>query len=289
MEAAQVPSVPPPLPWGFRTRVEAVLEAELSGRRAELQALDPRATALVDELHRLLVAGGKRLRPAFCYLGYRVAGGAEGEGIVRAAAALELLHTFALVHDDVMDEATERRGAATTHVRFAALLGSGARGRSAAILVGDLAAVLAESLLRRSGFPAPALEAAFQRFDAMRLAMAAGQFLDVSGAASDLPSAEHVARLKTAAYTAEGPLAIGAALAGAPPELEAALRGYGRAVGEAFQLRDDLLDGSAPEGARERADALVDEALAALAGAPGDAEALATLRSLAEAIRPREA
>lgn len=287
MEAAQVPSVPS-LPSAFRARVEAALEAELVRRRAELEALDPRATALVDELRRLLAAGGKRLRPTFCHLGYRAAGGEDGEGIVRAAAALELLHTFALVHDDVMDEATERRGAATTHVRFAALLGSSARGRSAAILVGDLAAVLAESLLRRSGFPAPALEAAFQRFDAMRLAMAAGQYLDVAGAGSDLPGVEHVARLKTAAYTAEGPLAIGAALAGAPPELEDALRAYGRAVGEAFQLRDDLLDGSAPDGARERANALVDEALAALVGAPGDAEALAALRSLAEAIRPRE-
>lgn len=281
-------SVLPPSLEGLRSRVEAALEAELAARRAELEALDPRAVALVDELRRLLAAGGKRLRPALCYLGYRAAGGADGEEIVRAGAALELLHTFALVHDDVMDETEERRGAATSHVRFAGVLGSATRGRSAAILVGDLAAVLAESLLRRSGFPPEVLDAALDRFDRMRLAMAAGQYLDVAGAAVDLVAAERVARLKTAAYTAEGPLAIGAALAGAPSELEAALVAYGRALGEAFQLRDDLQDGCAPAGARERASSLVDEALAALAGARGDPEALAALRALAEAIRPGE-
>lgn len=278
----------PPVVEAVRSRVDAVLATELRARRDELSALDPSAAALVEEIERLLAAGGKRLRPAFCYLGYRAAGGSEGEPIVRAAAALELLHTFALVHDDVMDEATERRGVETTHVRFTRAFpgGSAARGRSAAVLVGDLAAVLAEALFRSSGFPRGRLDQAFVRFDRMRLEMAAGQYLDLLGAARrDLVSAEHVAELKTASYTVAGPLLIGAALAGANEELEARLLAYGRPAGEAFQLRDDVLDHEAPPGAAERVDALAAQAVAALAGARLEPVAAAALRHIGEAMR----
>jgi geranylgeranyl diphosphate synthase type I len=291
VDAAAAPGLAlPPAVEAVRARVEAVLAAELRARGAELAALDPRAGVLVEELERLLAAGGKRLRPALCYLGHRAAGGTDGEPILRAAAALELLHTFALVHDDLMDEARERRGVETTHVRFARLLGgerrtAEARGRAVAVLVGDLAAVLAESLLRRSGFPERFLAAALERFDRMRLEMAAGQYLDVIGTARDLASAERVAGLKTASYTVEGPLRIGAALAGAPAEVEAVLSAYGRAAGEAFQLRDDVVDGQAPAGALERVDGLVAEALGALEGARLEPDALAALRRLAEGLR----
>lgn len=277
-----------PIVDAVRSRVDAVLRAELAARRADLEALDPAAGILVAEIERLLAAGGKRLRPVLCYLGYRAAGGAEGEPIVRAAAALELLHTFALVHDDVMDEATERRGVETTHVRFARVFagGSAGRGRSAAVLVGDLAAVLAEALFRASGFAAEALDDAFTRFDRMRLEMAVGQYLDLLGAARrDLASAEHVADLKTASYTGEGPLLVGAALAGAPDEVVAALAAYGRPAGEAFQLRDDVLDHEAPAGASERVDELVTLATHALDGARLEPIAATALRAIAQAMR----
>jgi len=286
--AADRTDLVPPVVEAVRSRVDAALAGELRARRGELEALDPSAGVLVEELERLLGAGGKRLRPALCYLGYRASGGAEGEPIVRAAAALELLHTFALVHDDVMDEATERRGVETTHVRFARAFpgASAGRGRSAAVLVGDLAAVLAEAMFRASGFPPERLEEAFARFDRMRLEMAAGQYLDLLGAARrDLAAAEHVAELKTGSYTVEGPLLIGAALAGAPQELEARLAAYGRPAGEAFQLRDDVLDHEAPSGAAERVEALVARAVAALEGAWLEPVAAATLRRIAEGMR----
>jgi geranylgeranyl diphosphate synthase type I len=282
----------PPVIEAVRSRVDAVLASELAARRAELEALDPSAGVLVEELERLIGAGGKRLRPAFCYLGYRACGGKEGEPIVRAAAALELLHTFALVHDDVMDEATERRGVETTQVRFARRFsgGSAGRGRSAAVLVGDLAAVLAEGLFREAGFPAERMEAALDRFDRMRLEMAAGQYLDLLGAArGDLASAEHVAELKTGSYTVEGPLVIGASLAGAPAELEASLLAFGRPAGEAFQLRDDVLDLEAPPGAAERVRDLVDRAIGALEGVRLEPVAAAALRALAASIALPEA
>lgn len=278
----------PPLLLGVRSRVTQVIDVFLAERREEIGGLDPSAAILVDEIQRLLAAGGKRLRPGLCYLGFRAAGGDDGEPIVRAAAAMELLHTFALVHDDVMDEATERRGAPTSSVRFAAELGwpSSAHGRAVAILVGDLAAAYASSLLRTSGFPADRLALAFHRFDRMQVEMAAGQYLDLLGAGRrDLPSAEHVAELKTGSYTFEGPLLVGAALAGAAAETEAVLEAYGRPAGEAFQLRDDVLDREAVAGARERVSALVDEALAALGGLDAHPETGAALRALAESLR----
>lgn len=293
MDAGRGTLALPPIVEAVRSRVDVVLAAELGQRRTELAALDPSAAVLIEELERLVGAGGKRLRPAFCYLGYRACGGTDGEPIVRAAAALELLHTFALVHDDVMDEAALRRGVETTHVRFARRFagGSAARGRSAAVLVGDLAAVLAEALFRASGFPPERMGEAFERFDRMRLEMAAGQYLDLLGAArGDLASAEHVAELKTGSYTVEGPLLIGAALADAPGELEAALLAFGRPAGEAFQLRDDVLDLEAPAGAAERVQGLVSQALRVLEDSRREGVRLepvagAALRALAELIR----
>lgn len=278
----------PPLLLGVRTRVTQALDDFLAERREEIHRLDPSATVLVDELRRLLAAGGKRLRPGLCYLGFRAAGGDDGDPIVRAAAAMEMLHTFALVHDDVMDGSTERRGAPTSSVRFADELGwtSWAHGRSVAILVGDLAAAYASSLLRTSGFAPERLEPALRRFDRMQVEMAAGQYLDLLGAARrDLPSAEHVAELKTGSYTFEGPLLVGAALGAASAEVEAVLEAYGRPAGEAFQLRDDVLDREAVPGAAERVAALVDEALAALDGLDADPETLAALDALARSLR----
>ena len=278
----------PPVVLAFGGRVDAVLDRFLAERRAEVEGFDPAAGVLIDELLRLLGAGGKRVRPACCYLGYRAAGGEDGEPIERAAAALELLHTFALVHDDVMDDATERRGVASTQFRFAAELGwsSPAHGRSVAVLVGDLAAVLAESLLRSARFPHERLEVALDRFDRMRVEMAAGQYLDLLGAARrDLPAAEHVAELKTGSYTVEGPLLIGAALAGAGEELEEHLRAFGRPLGEAFQLRDDVLDHEGVSGAAERVGSLLGEALAVLDRAGLDPAVAAPLRALATSFR----
>src|SRR6059036_4069620 len=102
-----------------RRRVDEVLASFLLERRESMARMAPEAAAMVDELRRVVEAGGKRIRPAFCYWGYRAGGGEDGEPIVRAAAALELFHTFALVHDDLMDDSDTRRGVPTTQVQFA--------------------------------------------------------------------------------------------------------------------------------------------------------------------------
>jgi geranylgeranyl diphosphate synthase type I len=247
--------------------------------------MDPSAVALVDELLRLLRAGGKRVRPALCFWAFRAAGGGEDDPIVPVCAALELLHTSALVHDDLMDRDAERRGVDATHVRFAKDAPAGADpeafGTSAAVLVGDLALVLSERLLRTSGFGTARLDAAMARFDRMRAEMAAGQFLDVSGA-RDLA---RVRALKTGSYTAEGPVLIGAALAGAAPEAEGPLRVFGRLVGEAFQLRDDVVDGEAETQALAAVEALVARATRALGDAPLRRDGIDALVQIAELLR----
>jgi geranylgeranyl diphosphate synthase, type I len=174
---------------------------------------------------------------------------------------------------------------ASSHIRFAEEAPAGADpdrfGTSAAILVGDLALVLSERMIRTSGFGAGRLEPAMTRFDRMRVEMAAGQFLDVSG----MGDRARVRSLKTGSYTAEGPVMIGAALAGAGPQAEGPLRVFGRLVGEAFQLRDDVADGDAASDAGDEVDDLVTRAVRALGDAPLRREGVDALIEIAELLR----
>ena len=146
-------------------------------------------------------------------------------------------------------------------------------GTSAAVLVGDLALVLSDRALRTSGFGPDELARASVWFDRMRVQMAAGQFLDVAGA----DDRGRVSSLKSSSYTAEGPIMLGAALAGSDVGTEGSLHAFGRLVGEAFQLRDDVLDGEARRGAREEIDAILDRAERALDGARLDDEGVDAL------------
>ena len=277
-----------------RARIDEALRAFLDEERSGVQAIEPRAIAVLDETDRLIRAGGKRLRPAFCFWGYRAAGGPDDDRIVRAAAALELLHTMALIHDDLMDDTSQRRGVPSTAVRFTAEAiergtpaDAGRFGSSAAVVAGDLAAVLADRMLSRSGFDAESLARASEPYHAMRVDMALGQYLDVASLAHEPDDVRHVAWLKGGAYTVEGPLMIGAAFADGADAQRAALHAFGRPLGEAFQLRDDLVDGEAASGTDAGlVEDLVRQARAALIGAPLDAGAIAALDELASLVRP---
>jgi len=236
--------------------VEAYLTDFVTSRTALLINLDVGLEPLARTAAQAVLGPGKRLRPVFAYWGWHgVAGlGVSGADIVPALAALEMLHTFALVHDDVIDESPVRRGrpsayaALGTRYRPALRDGTAGRfGRDAAILLGDLCLVWADELLALAAVPAPTILRARRVYDRMRVETIAGQFLDVLGASSRKWSperAERVVRLKTAAYTVIRPLHFGAALApggDSGPAVDTYTR-YGAAVGEAFQLRDDLLD-----------------------------------------------
>jgi geranylgeranyl diphosphate synthase type I len=223
---------------GFRPRIaqlRAAVDAELLEWLRDKERALSHSGPLVSEMSRLLGAGGKRLRPFFCYWGYRAAKGSHAPQIVRAAASLELLHTFAIVHDDIMDQSDERRGIPTVHALH---------GVNAALLVGDLALVLADDMFMTSGFEAPTLARAFRAYSRMRQEVIVGQWLDLDTAFDRIASEDRarlVARLKSGRYSVEEPLAIGACLAGASDEFLARLAEFGAPLGEAFQLRDDLL------------------------------------------------
>jgi len=209
-------------------------------------------TPMVDALTALL-SGGKRLRPAFCYWGWRGAGGDPGldDAALRAAASLEFLQACALIHDDVMDGSDTRRGLPAAHRRFAGVhrgaewLGSPESfGIGAAILLGDLCLSWADEVLLTTDFPHEAIVRGKTVYDVMRTELMAGQYLDLLEQArggGSVDRALQVVRFKSAKYTIERPLHLGAALAGAGPDVVDAYSGYGLPLGEAFQLRDDIL------------------------------------------------
>jgi geranylgeranyl diphosphate synthase, type I len=236
---------------GLRPRVDKALAAFLATQRSRLLAIDEVLTDVADALDDFVLGGGKRLRPAFAYWGYRGAGGADSEQVVAAVAALELVQASALIHDDLMDRSDTRRGEPAIHRRFAAKhtaagwRGAGdAFGDSAAVLLGDMALVWSDELLHTSGVEPADLARARPIFDEMRTEVTAGQYLDVLTVVTGDMSTDRagkVARYKSAKYTVERPLLLGAALAGAPASLMESYSGYGLPLGEAFQLRDDVL------------------------------------------------
>src|SRR3954471_2830834 len=237
----------PDLHGRFDKALQEFLHRAMPAVVSVAEELTPLATAT----EAFLLDGGKRLRPAFCYWGHRATGAPDSERIVRAAASLELLQACALMHDDVIDRSDTRRGAPSVHRRFAALHRSEewrgdpeAFGQAAAILLGGLALLWADTMRLGSGFGAEQLQWTLPVWDAMRVEVMCGQYLDVVEQARGGGSVERalrVARLKTAKYTIERPLHLGAALAAGGPELESALSDYGLPLGEAFQLRDDVL------------------------------------------------
>ena len=234
----------------LRTRVDKALDDFLARQGDVLDQVSDDLAPLMEALADLL-RGGKRLRPAFCYWGWRGAGGADGPEIVEVAAALEVFQAAALVHDDVMDGSDTRRGHPAVHRRIAALHrrnrwhGSPeAFGVAGAILAGDLCLSWCDELYAGSGLPAEDLLRGRAVFDRMRTELMCGQYLDMHESAQETTTVErarHVILYKSAKYTVAQPMLLGGTLAGASPELLSMYDTYGRALGEAFQLRDDVL------------------------------------------------
>ncbi|MCV7310171.1 polyprenyl synthetase family protein [Mycobacterium paraffinicum] len=235
--------------WRSHVRhgVLACLADFIAPRRSQLN--DTRIDA-ADDILMAFASGGKCVRSTFVYLGW-LCGAAPCEAALRAAASFELLHVFALLQDDVMDGSTERRGRPSAHVQFAqwhrerGLSGSARRfGESAAILLGDLCLIWSEQMLRESGVEPGRLQRAWPRYDTMRTELAVGQFGDLASDVRHMPSLEavlDVARRKSGNYTVRRPLEIGAAMSGCDDRTMTRLGRYGAAIGEAFQLRDDVL------------------------------------------------
>lgn len=235
----------------LRQRLDKALTDFLANQRAWMASVDDALVPLAEAIEAFVLRGGKRLRPAFAYWGYRGAGGLDSDQVIIALAALELVQASALMHDDLMDRSDTRRGEPAIHRRFAAHhrragWGGDAQGfgDAAAILLGDLCLVWSDELLHSAGLDPHAVARARPVFDEMRTELIVGQYLDVLTQVTGDTSVERagkVARYKSAKYTVERPLLLGAALTDAPPHVWAAYSAYGLPLGEAFQLRDDVL------------------------------------------------
>jgi len=240
----------------LRARVQATVDAEIATQTAVLSAVGDDLTDLIGAVSRLL-SGGKRLRAAFLYWGYRAAGQPDSDALIRLATAMEFFQAAALLHDDVMDGSDTRRGMPSAHraiaTRHAEVGWSGSSvrfGEAVAILAGDLCLQWTDELYSTCGLPAEHLTRARRTFDTMRTQLMGGQFLDLLTAArgwdgldtsTRIASARNVIRYKSAKYTIEHPLLIGATAGGVPQGALPQLSRYGLDLGEAFQLRDDLL------------------------------------------------
>lgn len=223
-------------------------------------AISPDLTPLVD-FSRQFLSGGKRFRALFCYSGWQSAGAvaADLSPVISAAAALEIFHAAALVHDDIIDNSDTRRGSASAHKLFEGMHGenewAGSQvefGRAAGILLGDLLLGWSDELLDEGLADVPnrsAARLARSEFNRMRTEVTAGQYLDILEERAWLTQPEdelfdralRVIVYKSAKYSVQAPLVIGAALAGASPDQLDALRSFGLPLGIAYQLRDDLL------------------------------------------------
>ncbi|MCH0564197.1 polyprenyl synthetase family protein [Streptomyces sp. MUM 2J] len=236
--------------------VGRMLEHVLADRLARAGLVDPLfARDLADRVARFTQEGGKRVRAQLLWWSLRACGGSDPAAVtaaLRTGAALELLQTCALVHDDVMDRSSLRRGRPSLHADVRVQYADhappdrvGRFGESAAILAGDLALAWADDLVAETPLPAWTAIVVRRLWSDMRTEMVAGQYLDVQGqttGALSMPRALRAACLKSALYSVERPLALGAALAGADDATLKRLCSAGRCVGMAFQLRDDLDD-----------------------------------------------
>lgn len=234
----------------FRRAVDEALSDFLDSHRSRWTREHPGSAFLFTAAHDYVLSPGKRIRPRFCFWGWRAAGGRPGPEIVRAAASLELFHSFCLIHDDIMDTSDLRRGRPSLHRQLADLharsawRGDAVRfGVNTALILGDLLVMWADEMLHTSGLSQADLYGAYRFVARMRSDVCVGQLLDTDEQAhgGSLDGALRVVRYKTAGYTVQHPLQIGAALAGGSEALLAAFDAIGRPLGEAFQFRDDLL------------------------------------------------
>lgn len=237
---------------GLIGRIDHELVTFFADRERAFAILGEDLAPVAQAARRFVLDGGKRLRPLFAYWGWRSAGGdGDDAGLITAAASLELLHACALVHDDVMDASDTRRGRPAAHAAFAVQHREAgwtgdpdAFGTAAAILLGDLLLSWSDSMFASAAIGVEQQATARAVYDNMRQLVMAGQYLDVlvqARARFSIDEALRVIEFKTSKYTVEGPLHLGAAVAGAPRAVFEALSAYGLALGEAFQLRDDVL------------------------------------------------
>ena len=236
----------------FNHRFNPIFLGFLEKEKNDYKAVDPHLNILYNDIERTFKSGGKRLRPALLYYTYQACGGHKPEAALKAGVALEFFHTFAVIHDDIIDRSPTRRGQPTSieyfkslHLRDGLVSDKNQFALSASLLAGDLALTLADKILTDSPFPKPIILRAKKVFDRMRLETVAGEFLDVfQEYRSEQPKTKEIQTImeyKPGRYTGGRPLELGAVLAQAPKNLTDQLFKIGCNFGTAFQIQDDIL------------------------------------------------
>ncbi len=235
----------------YKARLDPKIEAYFDNVLKEAAKEDDLVSEALGHARDIVLAGGKRLRSAFMYYGYLGAGGTEEEKILETSVSVELIHAFLLVHDDIIDRDDIRHGVPTLHRRYADF---GKRffpdkdvehfGNSIAIIMGDMLYAFGNDILFRSDFPKEQVFQALSRIQNIVSLTVVGQARDIYMEYKREATEEEILTMyknKTAKYTVEGPLHLGAILAGASPEFLTGLTAYAVPLGIAFQIQDDIL------------------------------------------------
>lgn len=235
----------------FKERLDPKIEAYFDQQLADAQRDDDLVHEALLHVKRMTLAGGKRIRPAFMYYGYIAAGGTDRERLLKTSVAVELIHMFLLIHDDIIDRDALRHGEPTLHERYRmwgrrylGLADADHFGDSIALIVGDMLFALGNDIIFNSGFPEKDLFAALSRMQKIVSHTVVGQARDIYIEYRGEATSEEIIEMyekKTARYTIEGPLHLGALLAGASSELTTVLSRFALPVGIAFQIQDDIL------------------------------------------------
>ncbi|MFZ1626719.1 MAG: polyprenyl synthetase family protein [Candidatus Moraniibacteriota bacterium] len=235
----------------FKARLDPKIAAYFDKTLAEAKQEDDLVYQSLEHVKTMTLAGGKRLRPAFMYYGYLAAGGTDRERLLDTAVAVELIHMFLLIHDDIIDRDALRHGEPTLHERYRSwgkkylnLENPEHFGDSIALIVGDMLFALGNDIIFTSGFPEKNLYAALSRMQKIVSHTVVGQARDIYIEYKGDATSEEVLSMyekKTARYTVEGPLHLGSLLAGGTSELAAELTRYALPIGIAFQIQDDIL------------------------------------------------
>lgn len=236
----------------YQKRLNPFLEEYFQRKKKESKKIDELAVDSVNLIRKFVMGGGKRIRPALVYYGFLAAGGEDSDKIVKASMGIELIHSFLLMHDDIIDRDNLRHGIETIHITYRkrAQMGnfSGIEaehfGNSMAMLLGDMSSSMGYEVIFNAEFAPESRIKALNKLQKIAYVTLPGEMVDVVLEAKGVATEQEIMRMyegKTARYTFEGPLHLGAALAGAENGFYRALSGYAVPVGIAFQIRDDIL------------------------------------------------
>lgn len=235
----------------FRKKFEPVLREYFDEKMRQAGEIDSIAEEAVDMIRDYTMSGGKRIRPAVLYYGYLAVGGEDGEKIMKASMSMELLHSFLLIHDDIIDKDASRHGTATIHERYKKigqkynLAKNGDHfGNSMAIISGDMAASMACDILFNADFPAETIIKALDKLQKIVFVTIPGEMIDVIMSHKGEATEKQILKMhegKTARYTFEGPLHLGTILAGGDDAYLEKFSAYALPLGKAFQVKDDIL------------------------------------------------